>query len=176
MAGFAAWEMFGKGYSYTYDDVIMHPGHIYFGAHEVRPSHRGSGGEAAWKQNGGGRRRRRRRPCVAAGGESAAGWLERGAYTAAGAGRSSNHAPTHPSSTQHNTHNNAQTTNNNEQVGLATNVTKNIRLNIPIVSSPMDTVTEAEMAVAMSSVRGACCLCVCVCVRGGQQKGAHSPR
>lgn len=35
-AGFAAGELFGKGYSYTYDDVILHPGHIYFGAHEVR--------------------------------------------------------------------------------------------------------------------------------------------
>lgn len=71
--GFSAGELFGKGYSYTYDDVIVHPGHIYFSAHEV---------------------------------------------------------------------------------SLVTNVTRNITLNIPIVSSPMDTVTEAEMAVAMSSLGG----------------------
>ncbi|KAI8472620.1 MAG: IMP dehydrogenase/GMP reductase [Monoraphidium minutum] len=71
--GFSATELFSKGYSYTYDDVILHPGHIYFGAHEV---------------------------------------------------------------------------------SLTTNVTKNITLQIPIVSSPMDTVTEAEMAVAMSSLGG----------------------
>lgn len=42
-AGFTAGELFGKGYSYTYDDVILHPGHIYFGAHEVRPRPPGGG-------------------------------------------------------------------------------------------------------------------------------------
>lgn len=31
-----AQQMFNQGVSYTYDDVIMHPGHIDFGAHEVR--------------------------------------------------------------------------------------------------------------------------------------------
>lgn len=71
--GFSASELFGKGYSFTYDDVILHPGHIYFGAHEV---------------------------------------------------------------------------------SLATKVTRNIDLQIPIISSPMDTVTEGEMAVAMSSLGG----------------------
>ena len=33
--GSAARAMFGQGVSYTYDDVILHPGHIDFGAHEV---------------------------------------------------------------------------------------------------------------------------------------------
>lgn len=34
-AGYTASQLFGAGVSYTYDDVIMHPGHISFGAHEV---------------------------------------------------------------------------------------------------------------------------------------------
>jgi hypothetical protein len=38
-AGYTASQLFGQGVSYTYDDVIMHPGHISFGAHEVRASH-----------------------------------------------------------------------------------------------------------------------------------------
>lgn len=36
-AGFTAAKLFGQGVSYTYDDVIFLPGHINFGAHEVRP-------------------------------------------------------------------------------------------------------------------------------------------
>lgn len=39
-AGFAAAQMFTQGICYTYDDVIFHPGHIDFGAHEVRIQHR----------------------------------------------------------------------------------------------------------------------------------------
>jgi IMP dehydrogenase len=41
------------------------------------------------------------------------------------------------------------------QVDLSANVTRNIKLRVPIVSSPMDTVTEAEMAVAMATVSAA---------------------
>ena len=37
---------------------------------------------------------------------------------------------------------------------LATNLTKNIRLNIPIISAAMDSVTESEMAIAMAREGG----------------------
>jgi len=40
------------------------------------------------------------------------------------------------------------------EVGLATNLTRRIRLQIPVVSSPMDTVTEAEMAVGLALLGG----------------------
>ncbi|KAK9809215.1 hypothetical protein WJX72_011502 [[Myrmecia] bisecta] len=71
--GFSARQLFGQGYSYTYDDVIFHPGHINFGAHEV---------------------------------------------------------------------------------DLTTNLTRKIKLSTPIVSSPMDTVTEAAMAIVMATCGG----------------------
>lgn len=38
---------------------------------------------------------------------------------------------------------------------LSTKVSKNVSLRIPIVSSPMDTVTEADMAITMATVSGA---------------------
>ena len=39
-------------------------------------------------------------------------------------------------------------------VDVSTQLTKRIRLNIPILSSPMDTVTEAEMAIALALAGG----------------------
>src|SRR5215470_10175519 len=39
-------------------------------------------------------------------------------------------------------------------VDVGTQLTRNIRLNIPLVSSPMDTVTESDMAIALSQEGG----------------------
>ena len=40
------------------------------------------------------------------------------------------------------------------EVNIASNLTKKIKLNIPIISAAMDTVTEASMAIAMAEVGG----------------------
>ena len=40
------------------------------------------------------------------------------------------------------------------EVDLSTNLTKNIRLNIPFISAGMDTVTEHHMAIAMARCGG----------------------
>ncbi|MDG6996006.1 MAG: IMP dehydrogenase [Nitrososphaerota archaeon] len=40
------------------------------------------------------------------------------------------------------------------KVDLAVNLTSNVRLNLPLVSSPMDTVTEADMAIALARQGG----------------------
>src|SRR5580692_11011646 len=41
-----------------------------------------------------------------------------------------------------------------KDVDVRTMLTRNIRLNIPIVSSPMDTVTESELAIALAQEGG----------------------
>ena len=40
------------------------------------------------------------------------------------------------------------------EVDLSTSITKNIKLNIPLMSAAMDTVTEREMAVALAREGG----------------------
>ena len=40
------------------------------------------------------------------------------------------------------------------EADVRTQVTRNIRFNIPIVSSPMDTVTESELAIALAQEGG----------------------
>jgi IMP dehydrogenase len=39
-------------------------------------------------------------------------------------------------------------------VDVRTQLTRNVRINIPIVSSPMDTVTESELAIALAQEGG----------------------
>jgi IMP dehydrogenase len=40
------------------------------------------------------------------------------------------------------------------EVNIDSRVTRNITLNVPIISSPMDTVTESDMAIAMAQEGG----------------------
>src|SRR3989344_5634066 len=41
-----------------------------------------------------------------------------------------------------------------EKINLETKLTKNISLKIPLVSAPMDTVTEAKLAIALGKIGG----------------------
>ena len=41
-----------------------------------------------------------------------------------------------------------------DQADLSTRLTRNIRLNVPLVSAPMDTVTESALAVALAQEGG----------------------
>ncbi len=41
-----------------------------------------------------------------------------------------------------------------QEADTATNITTNIRLNIPVVSAPMDTVTESALAIALAQEGG----------------------
>ncbi len=55
------------------------------------------------------------------------------------------------------------------QVDLSTNLTKRIRLNIPMMSAGMDTVTEHRMAIAMAR-RVELVLFIKICLLSSRQK------
>ena len=176
-AGYSGRQLFNQGVCYTYDDVIFHPGHIFFGAHEVRPPLCGRAtvpcmhhackpaavllaccrlcirarAHARVFMHPGFVTCCRRRPATPAIHVHVRGparmRLRRGRCSAACVrAHADMHADIHVRV--------CGGGGGAVQVDLTSNVTRNIRLRVPIVSSPMDTVTEAEMAITMATVRG----------------------
>ncbi len=115
--------------------MILHPGHIYFGANQVRQSWQAQG------QQGGSMCQLQRHARVLASNHNLKLWKVHAQELLVWATAAPGHS-------------NMCTIRRClcMQVDLSCNVSRNVRLRIPIVSSPMDTVTEHEMAVAMASV------------------------